>query len=255
MAIKGKSKSRGAKAVSSGPKPAYVPVRTPLLRRRGVWIGVAIVLGLAIVGGLAYGLVQERNDSRDQELLERMAGAVNDYSGQIEPILVPIGQPVPPSSFSAFPTLGTSIDALQAEQVDQAALDQAATEAEAAVERARSAADLFDEIAPTDFVADQGFSGDFILYVINSQDGFVRAMHLYRQAGLLLAAAAEAEEGPARVELVARASDVYDIAADAFARAYGDYVQAQFLAGVFQGSPGGLTGPLPTGLLPTGPTG
>ena len=245
MAIKGKSKSRGAKTVSSGPKPAYVPVKTPLLRRRGLWISVGAILGLAIVGGLAYGLVQERNDSRAQELVDRMAAAVNDYRGQIEPILVPLGSAVPPSTFVAFPSLGSSIDSLRAE-----AVDQAATQADASVSLAKSAADLFEGITPTDIVADQGFSGDFILYVINSQDGFVRAMHLYRQAALLTADAVGTEEGTARDELAARASDVYDLAGETFGRAYGDYVQAQFLARVFQGTPAGLTGSLLTG--PTG---
>ena len=250
MAIKGKSKSRGAKTVSSGPKPAYVPVKTPLLRRRGLWISVGAILGLAIVGGLAYGLVQERNDSRAQELVDRMAAAVNDYRGQIEPILVPLGSAVPPSNFAAFASLGSSIDSLRAEAVDRAALDAAATEADASVSLAKSAADLFGQITPTDFVADQGFSGDFVLYVINSQDGFVRAMHLYRQAALLTADAVETEKGAMRDELVARAGDVYDLAVETFGRAYADYVQAQSLAGVFQGTPGGLPGSLLTG--PTG---
>jgi len=250
MAIKGKSKSRGAKTVASGPKPTYVPVKTPLLRRRGLWIGLGAVVGVAIVAAVAYGLVKERNKSREQGRVGRMAAAVGDYRGQIEPILVPLGQAVPPSSFAAFPSLGTAIDALQGETVDQAALDQATTEADASVSRAKSAAGLFGEITPTDIVADKGLPPDFILYVIDSQGGFVRAMNLYRQAALLTADAVETEEGAARDELVARASDVYDLAGETFGRAYGDYVQAQSLAGVFRGTPGGLTGSLPTG--PTG---
>lgn len=250
MAIKGKSKSRGTKTVTGGPKPAYVPVKTPLLRRRGLWIGLGTVAGVAIVAAIAFGLVKERNQSREQDGLEQMAAAVGDYRGQIEPILVPLGQPIPPSSFAAFPSLGAAIDALQGEAVDQTALDQAATEADAAVTSAKSAAGLFGEITPTDIVADKGFPPDFILYVINSQDGFVGAMNLYRQAALLTADAVETEEGAARDELVARASDAYDLAGEAFGRAYGDYVQAQFVAGVFQGTPGGLTGSLLTG--PTG---
>ena len=250
MAIKGKSKSRGAKTVASGPKPTYVPVKTPLLRRRGLWIGLGAVVSVAIVTAVAFGLVNERNQSRDRDRLERMVAAVEDYKGQIEPILVPIGQAVPPSSFAAFPSLGTAIDALRGETVDKTALDQAATEADAAVSTTRSAAGLFGEIKPTDIVADKGFGPDFILYVINSQDGFVRAMGLYRQAALLVKDALGTEEGPARDELVARAGAVYGLAGETFGRAYGDYVQAQSLAQVFQGTPGGLTGSLLTG--PTG---
>jgi hypothetical protein len=251
VAIKGKSKSRGAKTVTSGPKPAYVPVKTPLLRRRGLWIAVGTVLVVALVAGLAYGFARERTQSRDQERLGRMAAAVNDYRGQVEPILAPLGQAVPPSSFSAFASLGSSIDAIRAEQVDQAALDAAASEADASVSRAKNAADLFEQISPTDIVADQGFSQEFVLYIINSQDGFDRAMRLYRQAALLVADAVAAKEPAARAELVARASDVYDLADTTFARAYDDYVQAQFLANVFVApSAGGATGSLLTG--PTG---
>ncbi len=250
MAIKGKSKSRGAKTVASGPKPSYVPVRVPLLRRRGLWIALGSVAGVAIVAALAYGFAQERNDARERDRVARMAAAVGDYRGQIEPILVPLGSAVPPSSFAAFPSLGTALDALQGEAVDEAVLEQAATEADSSVSKAKSAAGLFGEIVPTDIVADQGFGPDFILYVINSQDGFVRAMHLFRQAAILTTDAVETEEGAARDELVARASDVYDLAGETFGRAYGDYVQAQFLAGVLQAAPGGLTGSLLTG--PTG---
>jgi hypothetical protein len=252
VAIKGKSKSRGAKTVSSGPKPAYVAVKTPLLRRRSLWTAVGVLLGLAALGGIAYGFAKELEDGREQERLDAMAAAINDYRGLIEPILVPLGEAIPPSGFAAFPTLGSSIAALQAEEVDRATVEAAATEAEASVTRAESAAELFGEIVPTDLVAGKGFEDepDFILYVINSQDGFVRAMNLYKQAALLLADASEAEEGADRDELVARASDVYGLAGETFGRAYGDYVEAQAQAGALQGFPGGLTGALLTG--PTG---
>jgi hypothetical protein len=222
-------------------------VKTPLLRRRGLWIALGTLTVVAIVAGIGYGLVQERNDRRDRERVERMAGAVNDYRGEIEPILASIGSAVPPSSFNAFPSLGASIDALRSPEVDQSGLDEAATEADASTASAKSAAGLFDEVVVTDLVADRGFSGDFILYVINSQDGFVRSMNLYRQAALLTALAADTEEGATRDDLAARASDVYDLAVETLVRAYGDYVQAQVLAGVFQTTPGGLTGSLLTG--------
>jgi hypothetical protein len=249
VAIKGKSKSRGSKTVTGGPKPAYVPVKTPLLRRTGFWIFVGTLVGCAIVAGLWYGLVQERNQSRDEALQTRMAATMRDYQGQVDPILTSVGQALPPSSFSAFPSLGSAIDGLKVDEVTQDALDTAGTEAASVAKNAKSAADLFDEITPTKLVADQGFSPDFILYLINSQDGFVRAMKLYRQAALLTTMAVESDPGPARDNLVARASEVYDLAVDTFARAYDDYVQGQVQAGTFVATPAG------TGSLLTGPTG
>jgi hypothetical protein len=249
VAIKGKSKSRGSKSVTSGPKPAYVPVKTPLLRRRGLWIFVGTLVGCAVVAGLWYGLVQERNQSRDEALQTRMAATMADYQGQVEPILSTVGQAAPPSSFNAYPTLGAAIDAIKADDATQDAWDNAGTEADSAAQSAKSAAGLFDEIEPTKLVADKGFSPDFVLYLINSQDGFVRATKLYRQAALLTTMAVESDPGPARDNLVTRASEVYDLASDTFARAYDDYVQGQVQAGTFAPTAPG------TGSLLTGPTG
>jgi hypothetical protein len=249
VAIKGKSKSRGSKTVTGGPKPAYVPVKTPLLRRRGPWIFVGTLVGCAVVAGLWYGLVQERNQSRDEALQTSMAATMGDYQGQVEPILTSVGQAAPPSSFSAFPSLGGAIDGLKADDVTQDALDTAGTVAASAAKDAKGAADLFGQITPTKLVADKGFSTDFILYIINSQEGFVRAMRLYRQAALLTTMAVESDPGPARDNLVTRASEVYDLATETLARAYDDYVQAQVRAGTFVATPPG------TGSLLTGPTG
>jgi hypothetical protein len=249
MAIKGKSKSRGAKSVSQGPKPAYVPVKTPLLRRRGFWIGVASVLGVALVAGLAIGFVNERNDTRERERVERMASVVDAYRGQVEPVLASLGQPVAPAGFDAFPALAASIAALETGEATDETLEQVVTAAEEAAGAARDARGLLTEIPAADLLRGQDLTREFTLYVVNSQDGFARAMDLYHEAALLTAMAAEAEEGAARDELVDRARGVHDAAEAMFARAYTDYVEAQNAAGVFRPSD---TFPVPTG--PTGPT-
>src|SRR5918996_6088191 len=106
MAIKGKSKSRGTRPVARGPKPAYVPVRTPLLRRRGLWISVATVAVCALVVALGVGLIQQREDAQQRERTDRMATAVNQYRGQIDPVLATVGQPQPPAGVGALPPLG-----------------------------------------------------------------------------------------------------------------------------------------------------
>jgi hypothetical protein len=245
MAIKGKSKSRGAKAVARGPKPAYVPVKVPWFRRRGLWIVVATVLAIASIEGLVYGFAQERNDDRDREELDRMAASVNDYRGAAEPILATVGTAVPPSSFDGYPALGQAIGSLEAEEVAQDALDSAATTAEEATSSSQDAADLFDGIDVTALVQERDFSREFVLYLFDSRDGFARAMRLYHEAALLLSMAVEAEEGPARDGLAARARGVHDLAEATFAAAYSSYVEAQIAAGVFQPANAGfpLTGP------------
>jgi hypothetical protein len=247
MAIKGKSKSRGSKAVARGPKPVYVPVKVPWYRRRGLWIVVATVLAIVVVEALIYGFANERNDSREEEEAERMATAVADYRGEVEPILSTVGTAVPPSSFDAYPELATAIGGLEAEDVTDEALEAAGTAADDVQTTAGDAADLFDQLDATALVADQGFSREFVLYVLNSKDGFARAMRLYREAALLLSLAVEAEDGPIRDGLVTRARGVHDLAEATFAVAYSDYVEAQIAAGLFA--------PTNQGLPLTGPTG
>lgn len=247
MAIKGKSRSRGSKTVARGPKPAYVPVKVPWYRRRGLWIVVATVLAIVVIEALVYGFAQERNDSREQEQVDQMAAAVNDYRAEVEPILSTVGTALPPSAFDAYPALATAIGSLEAEEVAQEALDAAGTTAEDVASSAGDAADLFEGIDATALVADQGFSRAFVLYVLNSKDGFVRAMRLYRESALLLSLAVEADDGPVRDGLVERARSVHDLAEATFATAYADYVEAQVAAEVF--APTNPAVPL------TGPTG
>lgn len=91
-----------------------------------------------------------------------------------------------------------------------------------------------------------GFTRDFVLYIINSKDNFVRAMELYREAGELLTLAADAD-GTQRDDLVARAAAITSIANEIFARAYADYIEAQTEAGTFA-PPAPVPGlPTPTG--------
>jgi hypothetical protein len=245
MAIKGKSKSRGARAVARGPKPAYVPVKTPLLRRPGLWIALGTAFGAALVAALAIGLIQQRDADRERDEVRRMATAVNQYRGQVDPILASLGQPVSPGIFDAFPELSAAHTVLAGEQVDDAALDQVAAAADDVASTARSAGQLMEEIPAVDFVRGRGFSREFVLYVINSQGHFSRAMRLYREAALLMTMAVEAQAGPGRDELLDRANGVLEVAEEVFARGYADYIEAQVAAEVldpFAGAQPGTTG-------------
>ncbi|MGH2637023.1 MAG: hypothetical protein ACRDHU_12885 [Actinomycetota bacterium] len=250
MAIKGKSKSRGTKAVTRGPKPAYVPVKTPLLRRRGLWIAVGAVLAAGLLAAIVAGLVQQRNQTREEERLERMVAAVGEYRRAVEPVLSTVGQSVPPTGFTAFPNLASSIAGLEDDEVSPGALEAAAADAEAAAETAETAAGIFGEIDATEFVRGRELPADFVLNLLNSRDGFAQAMNLYREAAVLTSMAVEAEEGPARDDLVASARGVHDAAASLFAQAYGDYVEVQAAAGTLETTAG-----LPTLPAATGPTG
>lgn len=253
MAIKGKSKSRGSRAVARGPKPTYVPVKRPLFRRRGVWIAIACVLGAAAIAGIVYGFVKQASDDRAREELDRMAAAVVEYQGQVESILATIGQPLPPASFDAFPELTEALGGVEADDVPDATLEDARTVADDVATRAEDATGLFEQIPAADLVRGKDLPRDVILYVIGSHEDFARAMDLYRNAALLLSMAIDAEPD-ARADLVGSASAIHDLAEETFARAYADYVEAQTRAQVFAPSEG-VPPTLPIGTGPTGSTG
>lgn len=255
MAIKGKNrgKSRSARTVARGPKPVYVPVRRRLLQRRGFWLGLAIVLGVAAVAGIAYGLIQQRNDDREREQQQAMTAAVRQYGGQLDSVLSALGRPVPPSSFAVFADLGSTLDGLESGDVTPEA---ASATAAADVESAKAAAETIDGIDALAIVRDRGLDEAFILYVLGSKDDLVSALHLYEQAAAIIELAATAADAD-RPDVIARARGVLRIADEVFGRGYDKYVQAQSLAGTFQPTvPGAVTGP--TGVsgftTVTGPT-
>jgi len=243
LAIKGKSKGRGARAVTRGPKPAYTPVKKPLLARRELWLVVAGILGVAIVVGLVIGFIAQRNASAQDDLEARMRTTMSTYQGDVDSILSQIGQAQPPSGYTVFADLTKAVTDLQnGAQSDPASLKQTAGDT---VDKAKSALTAFQDVDEDALIRNRGFSRDFVLYIINSKGGFVRAMELYREAGELLRLAADAD-GAQRDELVARTAAITSIADDTFAHAYSDYVEAQTEAGTFSPpAPPGL--PTPTG--------
>jgi hypothetical protein len=234
MAIKGKSKSRGTRAVARGPKPAYVPVRTPLLRRRGLWISVGTVAACALVVALAVGFLQQREDAQERERVDRMATAVGQYRGQIDPVLSTVGQPQPPAGFDAFPDLSTTLPIVSADDADDRALDQARTVAQDTASSAKSAASLIADIPVTDFIRDRGFSREFVVYMLDSQNELARAMELYEQAARLVTLAVGFDDISTRQDVLESAEEVLTVAEDTFARGYADYVEAQAAADVFE---------------------
>jgi hypothetical protein len=241
MAIKGKSKGRSARAVTRGPKPVYTPVKKSLLAKREFWLVIAVILGIAIVAGLVVGFIAQRNASEQDDLEARMRSTMSQYQGDVESILSQIGQAQPPSGFTVFADFTKAVTDLQSgTQADPESMKQAASDT---IDKAKSALGAFQEIDQDTLIQGKGFSRDFVLYIINSKTDFVRSMELYREAGELLALAAQTE-GPQRDQLVARAAAITRIANETFDRAYADYVEAQSEAGTFAPpAPAGLPTP------------
>lgn len=232
MAIKGKAKSRGKKTVAVGPKPAYVAVKTPLIRRRGFWIGLAAVVAVASIAGITYGIAKEQTRSRDEELAKRLRTAVTRYQSQVDPILAGVGQPSPPSSFAAMPSLTAAVGDLQKGTGKPVT---AADAASAATEQAKTAYDALGAIDVTAIIVDRGFDQGFALYMINSQRRMVAGLKLFEQAASLLTQASGLR-GDQQTQLLDSTSGVLALANSTFNDGYSDYVQAQSEAGTFQPS-------------------
>lgn len=247
MAIKGKNRSRSARSVARGPKPAYVPVKRPLLRRRGVWIGAAVVLGIAAVVGLVYGFMKEREAQRASEERQAMAGAMRQYSGSLDGVLASVGQPEPPTGFRAFPDLAGAIEGLRGDANPR----DAASTAEGVADGAATSLEAVDAIDAIELVGNKGFEADFVLHVLNSRQDVASALRLYRESALLVQLAAETP-GAERADLLERAAGVLEVADATLARGYASYIEAQERAGTFRppvpSAPGLPQASGPTGL-------
>jgi hypothetical protein len=245
MAIKGKSKSRSAKAVTRGPKPVYQPVKKRLLAKREFWLVILSILGVMVIVGLVAGFIAERNSNAQDEVEQRMRATMSSFQGQVDPVLTTIGQAQPPTGYLVFTDLSTAVDNLVAEKpdapADPKALTQTATDAATSAKTALEALQAIDE---TVLIRGKGFSEEFVLYVINAKANLVRAMTLYGEAAKLLELAADAQ-GAERAELAARTKAILNASTEIFDRGYSDYVEAQTKAGVFAPAAPGL--PAPTG--------
>ncbi len=235
VAIKGKSRPKGGgKAITRGPKPAYVPVRRPLYQRRSFWYvvaGVAVVLSAI---GIWYGIAQQRQRDEEAALRARLMRTASTYSADVESALANVGTVTPPVGFAAFGDFDAALTGVADGEGEPADL---AETADTTAQAAKAAADEIDGIEVARLVAGKGFDRSFALYMINSRLRMVQGLRLYEQAALLAQDAAAAEADAAEV-LLGRAKAVLDLARAVFADGYQDYVEAQSAAGIFRPAPG-----------------
>jgi hypothetical protein len=259
MAIKGKSKGRGARTVARVPKPVDTPVKRPFWQKKTFWYAVAAVLAIAAVVGLIYGFMKERNDQREKDEIAREATAARSYGGQLDAILSSVGQQNA-TGFVAFPQIGSALDALDQ---DAAAQDpeQLASSLDDLAGTAKTAAESLTALDAAKIVRNKDLDPTFIVYLLGSKDDITTGLRLYEQAAHLASLAATTT-GEDQATLIARAKAVNTLAGEVFAHGYDDYVQAQSMANTFQPQfPSGVSGVLPGGLSgasgfpPSGATG
>ena len=234
MTIKGKSRPKGGgRAVTRGPKPAYVPVHKPLLQRRSFWYTVLAAVIVVSVAGIWYGVAKQRSADREEQLAQVKRRAAADYQQQVEPILATVGQPVPPSGFEILPQLKTSLSGFLEGTIPAEELEATASAIATAAKRAAAELDKIDAVG---IVGGKGLDETFVLYVLISQTRMTQALRLYEQAALLASDAAAAEGGIA-TGLAGRAQGVVAVAEEGFADGYQDYTEARYRAGIFQPTP------------------
>lgn len=232
MAIKGRSKPRSRKVVTPGPRPAYVPVKKPLLARRGVQIAILAVVAVGAAAGIWYGIAKERTEDRARQFQQRKRTAAVTFQGRVEAAVGGVGQPTPPTGFTAFPALAAVVEGLATGDVKP---ERAAEDAKSFQTTARGAWQALDEIDLTEMVAGKGFDLSLVNYFFNAREKMVDALKLYERAAIMVQAAADATETE-RAGLLDSAGGIMDVAASLFNSGYSDYVQVQFEGGILQPS-------------------
>jgi hypothetical protein len=237
MAIKGKSRPKARRAVTPGPRPAYVPIKRKWYARREIQAPFLTVLVIAAIAGLVYGFVHERDTQREQDLQAKMTVAMTRYQAAVQPNLSPLGTAQGPT-FQLLPKLTNDATALQKGTADPATVEK---EASTFATTTKNASTALGQIDATSIVAGKGFDEPFVLYVINANSRMTHAVEIGHEAAVLLGQAARAT-GQEQKALAASVMSLLDTANKLFNDGYTDYINAQGLAGTYQPSLPGSTG-------------
>jgi hypothetical protein len=234
MAIKGKSKPKARRSVTQGPRPVYVPVRQPLVRRRGFQIVVVVVIVLAAAGGILYGLARERNANHAAEQKAVLKSIASQYTTRVQTAIAGVGQSQGGITFTLLPDLKTQIQALRSGTAPPADVAKAAGGLE---EQASAAADALSKIDAADLVRGKGVEdAAFVRDLLNASVKMENALRMEAVAAGVLGQAADAP-GKTAAALLRQADEARTTAETLFQSGYSDWTNAQYTAGVFQPTP------------------
>ena len=232
MAIKGKSKPKARRSVTPGPRPVYVPVKRPLVQRRGFQVGVLAVVLVVAAAAIAYGVVRERNANHaaDQARIEK--SIMNAYSPKVQTAIAGVGSAQPGGeAFALLPDLKTNIDALRS---DKAKPGDVATTAKGLHDAASAAASALGNVNAADMIRGKGIeNAAFVRDLINATFKMQNGLQMESVAASLLQQAASAPTADRGV-LLDDADHARATAESVFGSGYSDWLNAQTTAGTFR---------------------
>jgi hypothetical protein len=250
MAIKGKGKARGRRAVAAPPRPTLVVRKPPIWRRRWVWAALG---GIAVAAILAIVLVK-LHDSHARAVKTRERTALSEFFTALERRFPPDRQLIPPDVPNFYPNLSQDLTNLAQAKVKPA---DALAEAQGVSATARKAAadvraiDL-KRFFPRSFTltADRQVTGRGGTFETMQDAQFLmsQGFTLYGVAGDLMKQAASVT-GSARGALVQQAQTMLSTASSVFDRGYRRFLLLRQFVGLK--SPNPASGVKPGRPLPT----
>jgi hypothetical protein len=230
MAIKGKGRTRTRQPVRA-PRRGPVPVPVPFVRRRGVQVVAAFLVGALVFWGgvwLTNGLRAQDTSERDreQELQQRRAGAA--WENLVTSEVGAIGQIQEGNPPVILPQIRAVTTGL-AEKTPRDAVSTLQTAADGASE----AIDGIAGYQLSSSLSDKGFQRDEVLRFLSARDELVNSIQLYREAALLGVLAADLEGKDRRVA-IARAEALLNLADAAVLRYQTHQTEALAAAGIIR---------------------
>lgn len=230
MAIKGKGRTRTKQPVRA-PRRGPVPVPVPFVRRRGVQVVAAFLVGALVFWGgvwLTNGLRAQDTSERDreQELLQRRTGAA--WENLVATEVGAIGQIQEGNPPVILPQVRAVITAL-AEKTPEDAVSTLQT----AANDAKEAIDGIGGYQLSSSLSDKGFDKGEVLRFLSARDELVNSIQLHREAALLGVLTADLE-GKDRRAAVARAESLLSLADAAVLRFQTHQTEALAAAGIIR---------------------
>jgi hypothetical protein len=230
MAIKGKGRTRTRQPVRA-PKRGPVPVPVPFVRRRGVQVVAAFLVGALVFWGgvwLTNGLRAQDTSKRgsEQELLQRRTGAA--WEKLVATEVGTIGQIQEGQPPVILPQVRAAITAL-AKKTPKGAVSTL----QKAAKDAKKAIDAIEQDQLSSSLSGKGFHQGEVLRFLSARDELVASLQLYREAALVGVLAADLG-GKDRDAAVARADELLSLADAAVLRFQTHQTEALAAAGIIR---------------------